>query len=171
MPRSTTVTPASLLTNNQPLNHQPAAFPAKAKRVIVLWQGGAPSHVDLFDYKPGLVRQAGAAGSRFGAGGGAIVHHDGGTGRASRIAAHQAVQAVRQKRIVAVGNAAAYRLYRGRYLSGEIHAYGSRQPCAGSDVLYDGQPDTRTAKHGRVGHLRFGQPCQRPAGLLRDDLD
>jgi hypothetical protein len=27
---------------------------AKAKRVIVLWQGGAPSQVDLFDYKPGL---------------------------------------------------------------------------------------------------------------------
>jgi hypothetical protein len=29
-------------------------FPAKAKRVVVLWQGGAPSQVDLFDYKPGL---------------------------------------------------------------------------------------------------------------------
>lgn len=29
-------------------------FPPKAKRVIVLWQGGAPSHVDLYDYKPGL---------------------------------------------------------------------------------------------------------------------
>ncbi|MEQ1934884.1 MAG: DUF1501 domain-containing protein, partial [Fimbriimonadaceae bacterium] len=29
-------------------------FPAKAKNVIVLWQGGAPSQVDLFDYKPGL---------------------------------------------------------------------------------------------------------------------
>ncbi len=27
---------------------------ATAKRVVVLWQGGAPSHVDLFDYKPGL---------------------------------------------------------------------------------------------------------------------
>ena len=26
-------------------------FPAKARRVIVLWQGGAPSHVDLFDEK------------------------------------------------------------------------------------------------------------------------
>jgi hypothetical protein len=26
----------------------------KAKRVIVLWQGGAPSQVDLFDYKPNL---------------------------------------------------------------------------------------------------------------------
>src|SRR4051794_21725902 len=30
-------------------HHQPTA-----KRVVVLWQGGAPSHVDLFDYKPGL---------------------------------------------------------------------------------------------------------------------
>jgi len=29
-------------------------FPAAAKRVVVLWQGGAPSHVDLFDPKPGL---------------------------------------------------------------------------------------------------------------------
>ncbi len=29
-------------------------FPAKAKNVIVLWQGGAPSQVDLFDYKPDL---------------------------------------------------------------------------------------------------------------------
>ncbi len=27
----------------------------KAKRVVVLWQGGAPSQVDLFDPKPGLV--------------------------------------------------------------------------------------------------------------------
>ncbi|MBS1722930.1 MAG: DUF1501 domain-containing protein [Armatimonadetes bacterium] len=29
-------------------------FAPKAKRVVVLWQGGAPSQVDLFDYKPGL---------------------------------------------------------------------------------------------------------------------
>src|SRR3954467_8352766 len=29
-------------------------FPAKAKRVIYLLQNGAPSHVDLFDYKPKL---------------------------------------------------------------------------------------------------------------------
>ena len=28
--------------------------PAKAKRVIVFWQGGGPSHVDLFDDKPKL---------------------------------------------------------------------------------------------------------------------
>src|SRR5690242_6443670 len=29
-------------------------FKPKAKRVIVLWQGGAPSQVDLFDPKPNL---------------------------------------------------------------------------------------------------------------------
>lgn len=29
-------------------------FTPKAKRVILLWQGGAPSQVDLFDHKPGL---------------------------------------------------------------------------------------------------------------------
>jgi uncharacterized protein (DUF1501 family) len=29
-------------------------FPAKAKRVIFLFQSGGPSHLDLFDYKPGL---------------------------------------------------------------------------------------------------------------------
>ncbi|MBI3720958.1 MAG: DUF1501 domain-containing protein [Fimbriimonas ginsengisoli] len=32
-------------------------FPPKARRVVVLWQGGAPSQVDLFDYKPGLARR------------------------------------------------------------------------------------------------------------------
>ena len=29
-------------------------FPAKAKRVIYLHQSGAPSQMDLFDYKPAL---------------------------------------------------------------------------------------------------------------------
>lgn len=34
-------------------------FPAKAKRVIYLFQSGAPSHLDLFDYKPGLEKLRG----------------------------------------------------------------------------------------------------------------
>src|SRR5262245_13470704 len=29
-------------------------FASKAKRVIYLFQNGAPTHVDLFDYKPGM---------------------------------------------------------------------------------------------------------------------
>jgi hypothetical protein len=34
-------------------------FAPKARRVIYLMQGGAPSHVDLFDYKPTLARRRG----------------------------------------------------------------------------------------------------------------
>ena len=34
-------------------------FPAKVKRVIYLMQTGAPSHVDLFDYKPHLLDKRG----------------------------------------------------------------------------------------------------------------
>jgi len=34
-------------------------FAPKAKRVICLWQGGGPSHVDLFDHKPTLAKEAG----------------------------------------------------------------------------------------------------------------
>src|ERR1051325_4080346 len=33
-------------------------FPAKAKRVVCLWQGGGPSHIDLFDYKPAMEKMA-----------------------------------------------------------------------------------------------------------------
>src|SRR3954463_8737877 len=34
-------------------------FAPKAKRVVCLWQGGGPSHVDLFDPKPALQKLAG----------------------------------------------------------------------------------------------------------------
>src|SRR5271166_1672879 len=34
-------------------------FAPKARRVIYLMQGGAPTHVDLFDYKPGLAARRG----------------------------------------------------------------------------------------------------------------
>ena len=36
-------------------------FAPKAKRMICLWQGGGPSHVDLFDHKPLLAKMAGVA--------------------------------------------------------------------------------------------------------------
>src|SRR5688500_4566891 len=46
---------ASLLSRDG-LGNTPARphFPAKAKRVIYLFMNGAPTHVDLFDYKPKL---------------------------------------------------------------------------------------------------------------------
>jgi hypothetical protein len=55
---------ASLLNDNLlaapaeqlgPLRLRPAHFAPKAKRVIYLFMAGAPSHLDLFDYKPKLV--------------------------------------------------------------------------------------------------------------------
>ncbi len=36
-----------------------AHFAPKAKRVVMLWQGGGPSHVDLFDDKPEMRKMAG----------------------------------------------------------------------------------------------------------------
>lgn len=44
---------------NDPLAVRPANFPAKAKRVIYLFQAGAPSHLELFDPKPELTKRNG----------------------------------------------------------------------------------------------------------------
>jgi hypothetical protein len=33
--------------------------PPRARRIVMLWQGGGPSHVDLYDPKPEMVRRAG----------------------------------------------------------------------------------------------------------------
>ena len=40
-----------------PQNAAAHTRPARAKRVIFLFMAGAPSHIDLFDYKPGLVER------------------------------------------------------------------------------------------------------------------
>src|SRR4029453_8698930 len=45
---------ASLLDRDAASGRELAHFAPKAKRVIYLFQNGAPSHVDLFDYKPKL---------------------------------------------------------------------------------------------------------------------
>ncbi len=45
---------ASLLGNDLQAEQAPPASAPKAKRVIYLCQSGAPSQLDLFDYKPGL---------------------------------------------------------------------------------------------------------------------
>mgnify|MGYP000324309875 CR=1 FL=1 len=42
--------------NPNPLAPKRPHFPAKAKNVIFLYMGGAPSHLDLFDYKPELTK-------------------------------------------------------------------------------------------------------------------
>jgi hypothetical protein len=49
------VAAASSTSNNPLAVHQPH-YPAKAKSVIYLFMAGAPSHLELFDYKPELAR-------------------------------------------------------------------------------------------------------------------
>lgn len=46
-------------TNENPLAPKTPHFPAKAKRVILLWMQGGPSQMDLFDFKPRLKLDAG----------------------------------------------------------------------------------------------------------------
>jgi hypothetical protein len=48
-----------LLAAENPFAPKTTHFPAKAKRVIFLFMSGGPSHVDLFDPKPDLVKLAG----------------------------------------------------------------------------------------------------------------
>src|SRR5262249_40743581 len=42
-----------------PLAPRAPHFQPKAKRVIHLFQAGAPSHLELFDYKPELAKRSG----------------------------------------------------------------------------------------------------------------
>ncbi|MBL8891182.1 MAG: DUF1501 domain-containing protein [Planctomycetaceae bacterium] len=62
--------PASALAAAQdpgnPLSPKESHFPSKAKHVIFLTMAGAPSHVDMFDYKPSLKRDNGKAAGRAG---------------------------------------------------------------------------------------------------------
>ena len=49
-------------TGSNPLAEKPPHFQARAKRVIFLCMQGGPSHVDTFDYKEALQRDAGKTG-------------------------------------------------------------------------------------------------------------
>jgi len=53
---------ADAATGTSPLAEKTTHFPARAKHVIFLFMNGGPSHVDTFDPKPELVRQAGKPG-------------------------------------------------------------------------------------------------------------
>ena len=52
-------TPGAGVAPANPLLPRPPHFPARARSVIFLFMSGGPSHVDLFDPKPDLIRLAG----------------------------------------------------------------------------------------------------------------
>ena len=47
------------VTSESPTAPKEPHFPARAKRVIYLFHAGAPSHLELFDYKPELAKRTG----------------------------------------------------------------------------------------------------------------
>jgi hypothetical protein len=49
------------VTDINPLRPKPPHFPAKAKNVIFMFMAGGPSHIDLFDPKPSLMKWDGQA--------------------------------------------------------------------------------------------------------------
>jgi len=59
-----TQTGAGTLTYHSPLAPKLPHFAAKAKRVIMLFMQGGPSHLDTFDYKPKLIADSGKQGER-----------------------------------------------------------------------------------------------------------
>ncbi len=56
--------PATVVSREGPLAPKAPHFLPRAKRVIFLCMRGGPSHVDTFDYKPKLMADSGAAGTR-----------------------------------------------------------------------------------------------------------
>lgn len=50
---------AAALNDGHPLAPKPSHFPARAKRLIILFMTGGISHVDTFDHKPKINRDAG----------------------------------------------------------------------------------------------------------------
>lgn len=56
---------ASETSTTKPVKHPARVYPVKAKRVIQLFMAGGASHVDLFDFKPDLVKYHGQP-SQFG---------------------------------------------------------------------------------------------------------
>ena len=54
------------ISPDRPFAARPAHFPAKAKKVLVIYCSGAVSQVDTFDFKPELVRRTGQRNARCG---------------------------------------------------------------------------------------------------------
>ena len=84
-------------------------FAPKAKRVIYLFQHGAPSQLDLFDYKPNLARHARRGAAGFHPHGPAPHRHDGLPGEVSHRALDLQVRAARHSGHVAQRTAALHR--------------------------------------------------------------
>ena len=113
---------------DDPLAPKPPHFPAKVKNVIFLSMSGGPPHLDLFDYKPELVKRNGQDCPDVADRGQAVRLHR----RHAQAAGHAAeVRAARQERALDLGGAAAARRHRRRPDLHQVDAHRPVQPRPG----------------------------------------
>ena len=150
-----------------PLAPKPPHFKAKAKNVIVLHMTGAPPHLDMFDYKPELVKRTGEPcpdslikGKQF-----AFT-----SGVPKLLGTPQKFSPARQERRVGLRRAAGHRLDRRRPLLRQVDVHRAVQPRPGRAAALHRLGPAGPAEHGLVGDLRPRLREQGPARLHRPRL-
>ncbi len=147
-----------------PLAPKAPHFAAKAKRVIYLFQAGAPSHLELFDHKPELAKWDGKlppAELLKGYRAAFINPNSKLLGPKFKFAKHGQCGAELSELLPHTGQD------RRRHRHRQVDADRRLQPRAGADFHEHRRAAVRPAEHGRVGHLRPGQRSAGPAGLRR----
>ena len=144
-------------------------FAPKAKRVIYLFQSGAPSQLDLFDYKPQLAKTHGTDLPDSIRKGQRLTGDDRGADELSGRAVDLQVRAVRAIGCVAQRAAAPHREDRRRPVLHQVAAHRADQSRSGGDVRADRVSAGGPAEPGRVGLLWAGHDQPGPARLCRDD--
>ncbi len=145
-------------------------FPPKAKRVIYLFQHGAPSQLDLFDYKPKLAKLRGTElpdsirkGQRL-------------TGMTAYQTKFPTAPSIFNFDRYGQSGLELSELLpytaedRRRYLRDPLVADRRHQSRSGRDVFPDRIPTGGSAEHRRVDLLRAGQRESGPAGVCGDGV-
>ena len=138
--------------------------PKKAKRVIYLFMGGAPSHLELFDHKPQLAKFNGTLPPP------ELVKNY----RAAFINPNSKLLGPKFK-FNKVGKngtelrrtAPAPRGSGGRHRHREVDGHGRVQPRTGADLRAHREPAVRPTEHRGVDHLRPRQRVEGFAGFRR----
>ena len=146
---------------------KPPHFPAKAKRVIYLHMAGAPSQLELFDYKPELAKLNNKLcppslleGKRF-----AFIR-----GVPKMLGPPGGIPAARTigRLCVRPPSSLCHRCRRGVIFEGG--AYRPVRSCAGAALCPYGRSPTWKAEHGFLDNVRAGLREQQPARLRGADI-
>ena len=145
-------------------------FTPKAKRVIYLFQSGAPSQFETFDYKPKLQRPAGAGPAGVGSHGPAADDDDLGPDVVPDGAVDLSIPAAWRAGRVDFRSAATHGEDRRRPVHRALDVHRGDQSRSGRHVFPNRFAARRAAECRRLGGLWPGQLNQGLAGVRRDDF-